>query len=165
MTPSSFVRISRQTILLSALAFIGLGCGIAPGIDVSDDGNGGGILNVGDQNQGFRAGENITIPESFPADLPRYAGATNKLALKEGENYTISQETADDVDTVARNLDQQLTQNGFTLTMRLGNVGESVQIITYDNTSKQATVQLQIARDTTKNKTSIMAARVRKNQQ
>jgi hypothetical protein len=164
MTHSSFLRASQQVVLLFTLAVVGLGCGVAPGVDVSDDGNGGGILNVGDQNQGFRAGDNIEIPESFPADMPRYAGATNKLALKENGGYTISQETSDDTDTVIRNLDQQLTQKGYSLTVRIGNVGEPIQIVTYGNTNLQTTIQLQVARDTAKNKTSIMIARVPKTQ-
>lgn len=158
MTPS-FSRLSRSFVALSALALFGLGCG-APGVKVSD--NGSTFEVQGNQNDALRGGENITIPDNFPADLPRYANATTKLALKDKENYTLSQQTTDDTDTVVRNLDQQLTQNGYTLTVRIGNVGEPVQIIDYGSAAKQQAVRIQVSQDTAKHQTMIMIVRVPK---
>lgn len=146
---------------LGLLALLGLGCG-SPSIQVRDDGTTFDLQ--GTKNESLRAGENITIPESFPSDLPRYPEATTKIALKEGETYTISQETPDDIDTVVRNLDQQLTQNGYTLTIRLGNVGEPIQLLDYGHPQKQTTLRAQVSRDTNTQKTMILIARVPKAQ-
>lgn len=162
MSHSSSRRLLQQAFALSFLALFGLGCGLGSGVTVQDNGS---TFDVqGTQNQGVRFGENITIPETFPTDIPRYAGATTKIALKDGDTYTVSQETTDDIDTVIRSLDQQLTQNGYTLGVRIGNVGEPVQIIDYNNATKQTTIRLQVSRDAGKNLTQVMTARVPKAQ-
>ena len=157
----SFHSLSKLAFSFGLLAVLGLGCGNS-GIQVRDEGKTFDIQ--GSQNEGIRAGENIAIPDTFPTDLPRYPEAVNKFALKDGETYTINQETSDDIDTVVRNFDQQLTQAGYNMTVRLGNVGEPVQILDYGHVEKQLSVRIQISRDAEKQKTYILTARVPKPQ-
>ncbi len=161
MRQPSLHSLSKLALSFGLLAVLGLGCGNS-GIQVRDEGKTFDLQGSG--NEGIRAGENITIPATFPADFPRYPGAVNKFALKDGESYTVNQETADDIDTVVRHFDQQLTQVGYNMTVRLGNVGEPVQILDYGHAEKQLSVRIQISRDPEKQKTFILIARVPKPQ-
>lgn len=160
MSSSSFARISRSFIALSTLALLGLGCGSSSDVKVTDKGS---TLDIqGTQDQGLRAGEDVTIPDSFPKDIPHYANGTTKVALKDGNNYTITQKTSDDIDTVIRDLDQQLVKSGYTLTVRLGNVGEAVQIVDYGNVKKQTSIRLQVSQDVKIHETMIIIVQVPK---
>ena len=116
-TPFSFVSNYSTLLFISAatasLALLGAGCGKATPAVVNTD----ATFHITDQaGNSLTTGEGSQAPADLPADLPKYPGATTKLALNNASDHSASlvQDTADTLDQVQTKIELEMKAAGFT---------------------------------------------------
>lgn len=155
MSSSSSMR-SAGAFAICLVAVVGFsGCGRSR-VEVTQGENTIGLRDTVNQDT-IMAGENVTIPDTFPADIPRYPQATVTLVTRDIQQqaHTVTQETSDDVATAKARIDAEMTGAGFKKTNDIGDA--SVAIVSYEKADIR--FQFQIARDDRKNATRILAVR------
>ncbi len=141
--------------VLSALLFSGCGSRIAVSSNDSS-------VSLTDRQTGdvLSGGDNATIPDTFPQDIPRYPNATKTLlVLKDSQqnSYQTSQNTGDDVATVFHWLETFYQTKGFT---KANEIGDGVQMKLVDFQDAASKIHFQIARDPKNTYTNMMMVRV-----
>lgn len=152
-------RFSSQGVIvagvLSALLFSGCGSRIAVSSDDSS-------VSLTDRQTGdvLSGGDNATIPDTFPQDIPRYPNATKTLlVLKDSQqnSYQTSQNTGDDVATVFHWLETFYQARGFA---KANEIGDGIQMKLVDFQDAASKIHFQIARDPKNTYTNILMVRV-----
>lgn len=125
------LRTTTPFLLIAALALVGAGCG-GPSLsqratDAAIGAATGGKVKVNTGNDqvtytdkdgsGLAYGDNLTIPDSFPKDVPIYSGAKVKGVTNSttgSVNATLNLEISDDQTKVANWYDEHLIGAGWT---------------------------------------------------
>ena len=144
-------------ITLATLSFFGFGCS-APSLtrsaadqmaeSAAERATGGkvniasdkGTVEYSDQKGNAVAmGENATLPNGFPTDIPRYPGSTLVAASTTDDQHAgLSVRTTDDSAKVMTWLEDELKKNGWTLKTTMG--GTEFQARTFEKGTNKLTV-------------------------
>ena len=91
----------------------------AAGVEVDKDGNKVTVTGKDGEKVEVQGGDDLTLPEGFPKDVPVYENATitSSSSVSSGGKtmYTVGYETADEVKTVHNYYKTQLPKDGWTI--------------------------------------------------
>ena len=132
------------------------------GRDVPDAVDGGGRgADSGVQGTDFTTGnsaavgDDVAIPETFPAGYPKYPGAKTQVALRDSQmrSYTTNQQTGDGVLQVKAWAEQALTGQGYA---KFSEIVDANNVILSFRNARGEHYQVQAARDEARSLTYVV---------
>ncbi len=152
----SFLPLFVLLILPAILLFPGCGTNR---VSVTKE-NGDVLLQDRSTNDSIKLGDNVTIPDDFPSDIPRYPGAITQFVtvVAQEHAHSMSQQTADDIPTVTAWIKQSLSTSGYTGINEF--TESSVAMLGFEKGT--ISFQFQITRDNQQGKTNILTVRQEK---
>ncbi len=134
--------------------FVFSGCGAARDVEVTERGVQATDVRTGD---GVGFGDDVVIPETYPADFPKYPGARTQGFLQNAEEgtYSANQQTGDGVADVKAWAERVMTANGYTKTLDM--VDPMRAVVSFEKGGVR--YQVQAARDEARSLTYIITVR------
>ncbi len=134
--------------------FVFSGCGVTRDVAVTESGVRGTDVRTGDA-VGF--GDDVRIPDTFPADFPKYPDARTQAFLHNSEDgsYSANQQTGDSVADVKAWAEQVMTAKGYAKILDLTDPMHAVVSFEKDGVK----YQVQATRDEARSLTYIITVR------
>jgi hypothetical protein len=112
-----------------------------------DSGNAKVTIQTKEGESALTAGENVSIPETFPKDVFVYTGAKVQMCMTTGDGWNLVMQTKDPVDKVVKAFQSNMAASGWEGQMNAG--AQGFQMVTYQKGTRTAVLTVSGSKDAT----------------